>query len=230
MAACDCAVQLRGATRGETSASVLDCLLFGIPTIVNAHGSTAALDPRMLVMLPDRFETAELADALGRVRSEPELRAQLAQRATEHMQEHHAPERVGAQYRDTIEHFAAHGKFSQYRRLLDALARNAETAGASLPALASAIALNQPSAGPRQLLVDVSAVVQSDIKTGIQRVVRSVVLDMIANPPSGYRVEPVFSHGGNQSYHYARQYMLGALKEEALALEDAPVELRAGDI
>ncbi|MFD2366672.1 glycosyltransferase [Pseudoduganella sp. GCM10020061] len=230
LAASDCAVQLRSKTRGETSASVLDCLLFGIPTIVNAHGSTASLDPRTLVMLPDQFETGELADALARVRAEPELRAQLSARATELMQEHHAPAHVGALYRDAIETFAGHGRFSRYRRLLRDVARSADTGSASLPALAAAIALNQPATGPRQLLVDVSALVESDLRTGIQRVVRSVVQELISNPPPGYRVEPVFSYGGNRSYQYARRYTLGALDEHELLLEDAPVELRAGDI
>ena len=37
LAAADAAVQLRTSTRGETSASVLDCLLYGLPTIVNAQ-------------------------------------------------------------------------------------------------------------------------------------------------------------------------------------------------
>src|SRR5205085_2571575 len=83
---------------------------------------------------------------------------------------------------------------------------------------------------PRQLLVDVSALIQSDLKTGIQRVVRSVLLALIADPPPGYRIEPVFSTGGGRSYHYARQFALSLVGETNLALEDAPVDLRPGDI
>jgi glycosyltransferase involved in cell wall biosynthesis len=78
--------------------------------------------------------------------------------------------------------------------------------------------------------VDVSALIQSDLKTGIQRVVRSVLLALIADPPPGYRVEPVFSTGGNRSYQYARQFGLALVGETGLALEDAPVDLRPGDI
>ena len=77
LAASDCAVQLRTSTRGETSASVLDCLLYGIPTVVNAHGSTASIDAALLVKLPDAFTRDQLADALARLHAEPALRQEL---------------------------------------------------------------------------------------------------------------------------------------------------------
>lgn len=45
----------------------------------------------------------------------------------------------------------------------------------------------------RQLLVDVSVIHQSDARTGIQRVVRSLLLQLLQAPPAGYRVCPVFA-------------------------------------
>ncbi|MGZ8304285.1 MAG: glycosyltransferase [Telluria sp.] len=232
LAACDIAVQLRAQTRGETSAAVLDCLLYGVPTIVNAHGSTASIGDDLLMKLPDQFTRAELAAALASLYRDTGLRKAYAERALAHMREHHAPASVGTKFRDAIEHFAAHSPHQHYRALVDALAKiegPVEPTGADLAEMAKAIAFNQPPSAPRQLLVDVSAVVQSDIKTGIQRVVRSVLLALIADPPPGYRIEPVFSTGGNRSYHYARQFTLGMVGETALALEDAPVEVRPGD-
>jgi glycosyltransferase involved in cell wall biosynthesis len=228
LAACDTAVQLRTATRGETSAAVLDCLLYGAPTIVNAHGSTAALPDELLVKIPDAFSTLELAAALARLRDDAELRAALSRRALAHMEAGHAPPHVGQLYADAIEHFAHHGRHAHYQALVRGVAPLASAT--ELPSLAAAIAFNRKPAAPRQLLVDVSAMVQSDLRTGIQRVVRSVLLSLIADPPPGFRVEPVFSTGGNRSYHYARQFGLGMVGETGLALEDAPVELRPGDI
>jgi glycosyltransferase involved in cell wall biosynthesis len=81
----------------------------------------------------------------------------------------------------------------------------------------------------RQLLVDVSALVTSDLKTGIQRVVRSVLLALIAAPPAGWRIEPVYSTGSNQPYHYARRFALGLIEETTLAMEDSPADLHPGD-
>lgn len=228
LAASDCAVQLRASTRGETSASVLDCLLYGIPTIVNAHGSTASIQDDLLVKLQDGFTTPELADALARLRQDDALRTGLSQRALAHMEREHAPARVGELYVEAIEAYATRSPLAAYRKVVRASAPQA--ADAELPALASAIAFNRAPTAPRQLLVDVSAVVQSDLKTGIQRVVRSILLSMIADPPPGFRIEPVYSHGGNRSYQYARQFGLNMVGETALALEDAPVELRPGDI
>ena len=228
LAACDGAVQLRSATRGETSASVLDCLLYGVPTIVNAHGSTALLPRDVLVMLDDGFETAALAAALASLRQDGELRARLAQRALAHMAAHHAPQQVGRQYLEAIEEFARDGRDAVYRRAVNAAAPLA--AQAELPALAAAIAFNRAPTPQRQLLVDVSAMVQSDLKTGIQRVVRSILLSLFAAPPAGFRIEPVYSVGANQPYCYARGFGMKQVGEFELALEDAPCEIRPGDV
>jgi len=228
LAACDAAVQLRAATRGETSASVLDCLLYGVPTVVNAHGSTALLDDAILIKLDDGVEPAALADALARLRQDGALRARLARAALDYMALHHAPERVGAPYVAAIEHFARSGRAAVYRRAVTAAAPLA--AHAELPALAGAIAFNRAPTPQRQLLVDVSALVQSDLKTGIQRVVRSILRSLIAAPPEGFRIEPVYSHGGNQPYCYARGFGMKQVGEYELALEDAPCEVRPGDV
>jgi glycosyltransferase involved in cell wall biosynthesis len=228
LSACDAAVQLRGASRGETSAAILDCLLYGVPTIVNAHGSTASLAEDLLVMLPDRFEAGALADALERLHADAGLRARLSQRAAAYMEAEHAPAHAGRLCYEAIEHFAQHGAEAAYRAAVRAAAPLCPEP--ELPALAAAIAFNRPPQAPRQLLVDVSALVQKDLKTGIQRVVRSVLLAIIAEPPPGYRVEPVFTIGNQQPYHYARRYGLELVGESSLALEDAPVDLRPGDI
>jgi glycosyltransferase involved in cell wall biosynthesis len=54
----------------------------------------------------------------------------------------------------------------------------------------------------KQLLVDVSVIYQSDARTGIQRVVRSLLLQLLASPPTGYCVCPVFATR-QQGYRHA---------------------------
>ena len=228
LAAADCAVQLRTSTRGETSASVLDCLLYGLPTVVNAHGSTASIDDELLVKLRDEFTVPELADALAHLHGDAGARTALAQKALAHMEAEHAPARVGRMYVDAIEHFTQHGSQAHYRQVVRAAAPVCPDN--ELAPLAAAIAFNRAPVAPRQLLVDVSALVQSDLKTGIQRVVRSVLLAMLNDPPPGFRIEPVFSHGGGNPYRYARQFALNLTGATGLALEDAPADLRPGDV
>ena len=231
LAASDVAVQLRTQTRGETSASVLDCLLHGVPTIINAHGAAASLPDAVLVKLPDLFEDAELGAALAGLHAQPERRARLAEAGRDHVRRHHAPAEVGRQYHAAIEALTRTAAAAHYRQLVAAVSaiRPAPDDGDLIRA-AAAIAANQPATAPRQMLVDISALVQSDHKTGIQRVVRSIVLALIKAPPAGYRVEPVYSEGGNRSYRYARSFTAQMLGVRSPQLEDAPVETRAGDL
>lgn len=231
--AADIAVQLRTTTRGETSASVLDCMLYGAATIVNAHGASASLSADTVALLADTFSDAELYEALAKLIDDSAARRALGERGRAHVLRHHDPELVGRAYAEAIEAFSEASPGARYRSLVDALVRSGVPTDArhqELVNAASAIAANQPPRAPRQLLVDVSAVVQTDLKTGIQRVVRSVLSALLASPPAGYRVEPVYSLGGNSCYRYARNFTLNLIGETQMVIEDAPIEHRRGDI
>jgi len=226
LAASDAAVQLRTQSRGETSAAILDCLLHGVPTIANAHGSSAELPDAVLCKLPDQFTQGELVDALVRLRTSAKLRAALSASALDYIEREHAPEAVGRQYHAAIEDLAGRDQRARLARALVALA----PAAADLTELALAVGANAPREGPRQLLVDISALVRSDLKTGIQRVVRSVLKALLEAPPAGYRVEPVYSAGAGAPYRYARHYMAGELGAGELGLDDAPVDAGPGEL
>ena len=233
LAACDGAVQLRAQTRGETSAAVLDCLLHGAPTIVNAHGAIAELPDSVVIALPDQFETDALADALVRLRQDDALRTRLSDAAREHVRTLHAPERVGPLYHAALERLAASSPKRHYQALLRALDAINTVNGPTEPDLievARAIDANRRPSPPRQLFVDISALVRTDLKSGIQRVVRSVLAALFAAPPAGFRVEPVYSPGGNALYRHARRYMQGALTNPVHDLDDSPIDARAGDV
>jgi glycosyltransferase involved in cell wall biosynthesis len=59
--------------------------------------------------------------------------------------------------------------------------------------------------GEKQLLIDVSVIINIDGRTGIQRVVRALLLQLLRHPPVGCRVRPVFATR-KQEYHYAHDY------------------------
>lgn len=145
--------------------------------------------------------------------------------------------RLGLEYAAAIEQFSAHSAAARLRALtsaIGALGMPSDPRSALLLGIAKAIGANQPSDAPRQLLVDISAVVETDFKTGIQRVVRSILLALIKSPPPGLRVEPVYSTGGERRYRHARRFTCAMLGESALAqsdaLDDTPIEHRPGDI
>ncbi|MGK8198690.1 glycosyltransferase family 4 protein [Burkholderia cepacia] len=81
---------------------------------------------------------------------------------------------------------------------------------------------------PRQLLVDVSIIATHDGGTGIQRVVRSILTELIHTPPSGFVVRPVMATR-KKPYRYAHGYAstLGAAPSPEL---DKFVEAGEGDV
>ena len=56
----------------------------------------------------------------------------------------------------------------------------------------------------KQLLLDVSCIVHSDAKSGIQRVVRSLLHEFLSAPPAGLSVRPVYYADGR--YYYANNF------------------------
>ena len=231
LAAADVAVQLRTLSRGETSASVLDCMNYGIPTIVNANGSMADLAENGVWKLPDEFDDNELVNALETLLRDPACRQQLSMKAREIILTRHAPRDCADQYAQAIETMcrAAHTNLTALIRALACVEPPPSDSQAWVP-LAEAIALSiPPQLAPRQLLVDISELVQRDVKSGIQRVVGSILKELLAHPPEGFRVEPVYATP-DQCYRYARHFTLRFLGCPETVLTDDPIEHQAGDL
>ena len=229
LAAADIAVQLRTLSRGETSGTVLDSMNYGLATVVNANGSMADLPDEGVWKLPDEFADSELTAALDALWQTPSLSAELGQRARRIIREAHAPRSCGDQYAAAIEAAYADraGSSATFTAALAQLAPPVGDAPWIELAEAAAMAL-PPRPSRRQLLVDISELVQRDARSGIQRVVRSILRELLLHPPKDYQVEPVYATAEN-GYRYARRYTLAALACPAV-LDDTAVDTRAGDI
>ncbi|MCH1611380.1 MAG: glycosyltransferase family 4 protein, partial [Luminiphilus sp.] len=68
--------------------------------------------------------------------------------------------------------------------------------------LTECLAVNLPPRRARQFFIDVTELQQHDSKTGIQRVVRSLLIALMAEPPPGFVALPVY-FDGNGRYRYA---------------------------
>jgi glycosyltransferase involved in cell wall biosynthesis len=79
-------------------------------------------------------------------------------------------------------------------------------------------------------LVDVSELVTRDARTGIQRVTRSVLAELLSNPPQGYRVEPVYASTSRKGYRYAREFTLRFLGLPSDVVGDVDIDARPGDV
>jgi len=81
----------------------------------------------------------------------------------------------------------------------------------------------------KQLLVDVSEIFQKDSRTGIQRVVRSILLHLHKYPPDGYRVRPVFA-SRKQKYSYAPKSFGQTYPHQLYNNDSSIVHVNSGDV
>jgi glycosyltransferase involved in cell wall biosynthesis len=232
-AAADVAIQLRTRSRGESSGALLDCLNAGVPAIANAHGSAAELPADAVWLLDDEFSDADLIAALEILHQDAGWRVDLRHRGRELVAMRHAPAICAQLCAEAIEAFFAEGK-TGLSAMLDAAAAVSPPPGESeCRILSRAIARSLPAKRPtRQLLLDVSATCRAEFKTGIERLVRGLMLAFLDKPPEGFRVEPVYlsEEGGSWHYRYARRFTLDLLGCPGDILADAAAELQAGDI
>ncbi|MGZ4954213.1 MAG: glycosyltransferase [Methylobacter sp.] len=234
LSAADMAVQLRTLSRGETSAAVLDCMNYSLPVIVNANGSMADLTGDAVWMLPDAFEESQLIEALETLWQDSERRAVIGKRAQEVILTRHAPSACAELYAEAIEQFHVDARVSS-QALTKAIAEieSHNPTDAECRKLAETIAQSLPLKQPKkQLLLDISATYCTDLKTGIERVARALILAMLESAPAEYRVEPVYlsSEGDTWYYRYASRYTLGLLDCPQDTLVDEVVEPRCGDV
>jgi glycosyltransferase involved in cell wall biosynthesis len=82
----------------------------------------------------------------------------------------------------------------------------------------------------KQLLVDISELLKHDGKSGIQRVVRSIIQEWVVNPPLGFTIAPVYTKPNEFGYRYANQFIHSTLSREGEVPSDDPVAYRPGDV
>lgn len=234
LAASDLAVQLRTNSRGETSGTVLDSMAHALPLIINANGSMAELDSEAVWMLPDEFTDAALIEALETLWRNPEQRQTLGKRAQALIHSHHAPQECARRYAAAIERFHRRTA-APTSALIKVIAEQTVCApdSAALIRLSAAIATSLPMQRPaKRLFLDVTATCRNDLKTGIERVAKSIILALLESPPKGFRIEPVYltDAGGAWHHFYARSYTLGLLGCPSTALIDDPIDPQNGDV
>lgn len=231
LTAADMGVQLRSLSRGETSGTVLDCMNYGLPTVVNAHGSMAELPAGAVWLLPDAFSDAQLIEAITTLWQDATRRAELGAQAKARILSYHNPRHCADQYAEAIE-----AAYAQAEKTLFGLMQTLPQMKPALPVheyprLADVLSANfPPQPRMRQLLLDISELAQRDAKTGIQRVTRALMEQILLNPPAGFSVEPVYATTDREGYRYARQFTSHFLNIPGDWAEDTPVQAWAGDV
>ncbi len=228
----DIAVQLRTSSRGETSAAILDCLNHEVATIVNSHGSIKEIPDDIVCMIADQFEINELINALDILHSNKQLRFKLAKKGKEYIKENHSPKKCAKLYRDSIEKYYVSSR-STLDKLVDRLfyENKLKISNHGTRLIVENLAKNFPPV-PRQkqLFLDISELVQHDASSGIQRVVKSILENLVKTPPIGWRIEPVYATMDKPGYYYAHEFMANFLQLPDNIFLDRPIDAYADDI
>ncbi|MEP4485955.1 MAG: glycosyltransferase family 1 protein [Hyphomicrobiales bacterium] len=98
-----------------------------------------------------------------------------------------------------------------------------------LRSIATAIAQNELTGTRRRIFVDVSELCQRDAATGVQRVVKSYLREMLQNPPHSYSIVPVCAVE-NTEYLYARGFHLKMLGLPSSEIQNQPIRWQRGDV
>ena len=232
LAAADVSVQLRSVSRGETSGAVMDSMSYGLPVIINGNGAMAELPDDVVRKVPDAFQIADLSAALEALRADAGLRRELGARALQRILTVHSPRHCAREYTIAMDRAALEAPHSRpaLLRALAALPGLPEDE-ASLQQLAWSVARSPDRLAPRQLLVDVTQIARHDLRTGIERVVRTQLLELLKLRIPGLRIEPVYlcDEGGHWHCRYAQRYVYGLLGIAGQGA-DPVADVNGGDI
>lgn len=203
----DIVVQLRRDSRGETSRAVLDVLAAGKSLILNAHGSASEYPADCVTLISDQLNVDELTVALERLAINDSLRAKIGSAAQRHIKEHHNGLTIAKELVNILKFgFDTPYHFEQQKliEIAEIISSQDLPKNLVLPvsrAFTKGFVVDQPL----QLFVDITVLADSDSHTGIQRVVKAVLSNLISTPPAGMRVEPVVLKNGRP--FYARAFL-----------------------
>lgn len=230
LSAADVGVQLRTLARGETSGTVLDCMNYGLATVVNAHGSMAELDDTSVIKLDDEFIESTLIDTLVLLYNDVAYRKKFQTAGIAKIRTSHRPIDCAEKYKNAIELFYKKSHCNE-KQLINNIIRDNDIISSEYLKLATTIAKNYaPEPRKKQILIDVSELIQHDAKSGIQRVVRGILNQLLHAPPKGWVIEPIYTTESSSEYYYARHFTCQLLDIPLNWIHDRPIETWLGDL
>lgn len=229
--AADIGVQLRTMSRGETSAAILDCMNYGLATIVNKHGSMTELPDNTVLSLPDDFICEELSEALTFLWENSHQRDEFGRQAREFIREQHCPARCADMYAVAIENYYRAAP-PRVPMLLNAVAEIEPALSIEdCLQLSSSLAKNfPPNLRLRTLFLDISEIVSSYSNGGMPGEILSFLRKTLLAPPAGWRMEPIYVSKSFNDYCSARRFTGKLLDIDENWAEDMPVDYYPGDI
>ncbi len=228
--AADLAVQLRKESRGETSGTVLDALSVGVPVVINGDGPFTELPKNVSITFGQNEIFSSLKEIFDKFSVDSNIFKEFSVNGMEYISKFHSPNAVSQKFLEFFNSRSMHQRESEQNVIRVLADFNAPRVPFNDDFDRMAVAMNfaVPKLRLRQILYDVTVLAESDAKTGIQRVVRGILANLIESPPEGFRIEPVKMDG--HQLRYARQFSTRAFDIPAWVYPDSLVDYDEGDI
>ena len=214
---------------------VLEAISCGAPTIASNTSSLPEVVGNAEALF-DPTDAAAISETVARGLTDADYRERLLA-SGRHQVAQFSWERTSARALASLEALAAKTPRTEQRvqvehtlpaRIVERLAGLAPHYGQVLPEpLAECLSVNLPLRRSRQFLIDVTELQQRDSRTGIQRVVRSLLIALMAEPPSGFVALPVYFDGDGR-YRYANRFLETFMGHETVP--DELVDFGAADV
>lgn len=101
----DIAVQLRKNSRGGTPKSVLDCLSFGIPVIINDHASFTDYPNDVVLKISEYMSSLELSISINLLINNKNIRESFSRLGKKYIKDNHDPIKCASEYAAAIHEF-----------------------------------------------------------------------------------------------------------------------------
>lgn len=228
----DIAIQLRKKSRGETSACILNCLAYGIPTIVNAHGSIKEISDHVVIKLNDEFTDNELTEAIIKLYKDNKYRENLSTNALNYIEDKHHPIKITKDYYQAIENFYSFNNIIIREKFLIkkiSIETSYNSIRSELLEISKSIATNRlPSHFPK-ILIDISNIninCESLSSLPLMNLLRNLLTFLLKD----FRVEMIFYNNILNRYCYATDLTTRFLNLENKLCGNIPIDIFSEDI
>ncbi|MFZ0219854.1 MAG: glycosyltransferase [Candidatus Aquirickettsiella sp.] len=229
----DIAIQLRTKSRGETSACILNCLSYGIPTIVNAHGSINEIKDNVVVKLKDEFSDDELTKAVFNLYTNNNERDHLSKKSLHYIEQKHHPLKISKEYVHAIENFYNFDNTSfRERYLLQKISsENFHLINKKkLLSISSIISSHRLPLSYPQFLIDISSINLNNTHSVTSFKFVDLLRNLLTFSINGLRVEAVYYNNILNRYCYATSFATNLLNLEDKLFGDIPIDIFSHDI
>ena len=215
---------------------VLEAMSCGAPVIASNTSSLPEVVGDADALF-DPTSEQDLLSKLTRVLTDISFRERLIEQGAQNLK-HYSWDACGKRALQALSNIEIQQSSDSYAdqslKLVEAIAQlSPSMTGDELMRCASMIALNQPRKGLKKLFVDVSELVTKDAASGVQRVTRSILFQLIQNPPAGYSVEPVYGTTSEIGYRQANRFLEKYFNHDGIktfSLTDPVIESSPGDV